>query len=136
MVFTEFEERDAFSDECELLEYGSMYAVMNMGTVFLVFLWYVLLFSFYPLVDFLKNDAIWAKRLHPKLVKKLFWREPIVLIQEAFLELSIVAGINMTIMHDWSNWNMVLTNVSTVIITTACLSLVLFTVAWIYPRDP
>ena len=78
--FPSLPERDAFSDKFDRLEYGSYYIIMNMGTMLLVFFWYLLMFMIYPVADFLKNDANWARRVYNKLRPILIWNGSILFI--------------------------------------------------------
>ena len=50
LIFTQLEERDAWSNKFDRLNYGSMYLIMNMGTLFGFFVWELLLYATYPLL--------------------------------------------------------------------------------------
>ena len=44
-IFPNLPERDALSPKFERLEYGSMYSIMNMGTLLLIFFCYLIMFA-------------------------------------------------------------------------------------------
>ena len=51
LVLTKLPEEDAYTDKFDRMDYGSLFTVMNMGTLFIIFLYYVLLYTIYPCAE-------------------------------------------------------------------------------------
>jgi len=128
MVLTQFPEVEAFTPKFERLNYGSMFIVMNMGTMLLVFICYILLYAIYPCTRLVGRHSPRAARLEQSLKKMLFWNHVIVFLQEGFLEILISGVINciyMTSAEDpWGNWNLVFTNSVTIFLIAICALLI------------
>ena len=120
------------------MDYGSPFTVMNMGTMFLIFLYYVLLYSLYPFVESCGKQIKCAKKFGKGMRKMLFWNHAIVFLQEGFLEILIVTAINFIYLRDaeasWENWNLVLTNVVSIVLIVAIAILMLLTVFYLWPK--
>ena len=138
LVLAELPEEDAYTDKFDRLNYGSVFTVMNMGTLLIIFLYYVVLYSIYPCVRLGKNHLKWCNKLEKKLNGMLFWNHAIVFIQEGFIEILIGALINFKYMvsadDPWGNWNLVFNNIITIVLTAASAVLCLFLVFFLYPR--
>ena len=131
-------EEDAYTDKFDRMDYGSVFTVMNMGTVFIIFLYYVLLYTIYPCAESCGRHVKCGKKVAKGLRKMLFWNHAIVFLQEGLLEILIVTAINFIYIHEaeapWANWNLVLTNVVSIVLTVGIAILILFTVFYLWPK--
>ena len=94
--FTDLPEDDEpYSDKFDRLNMGSRFIIMNLGTMLIIFLFYVTLFIIYPFCRALRNDAKCANKNTKKLRKMLFWSHPILFLQEGYLDIVMTASINL-----------------------------------------
>ena len=54
-LFSELPEREAYSTKFDRLNYGSMYLIINMGTLLMFFAWLTLLYLLYPIAYITKK---------------------------------------------------------------------------------
>ena len=107
---------------------------MNLGTLLIYFTWLIILYSLFPFVFVMSKVVKFIRKAEIKLRSILFWNGAIVFIQEAYLELCITCWLNLTIINDWSNRDMMITNSITIILSTGCVVLPIFTLLWIWPN--
>ena len=67
IVLTELPEEDPYSDKFDRLNYGSVFTIMNMGTMLLIFIYYSVLYLIYPFASLLSGNLKCAKKLKDKL---------------------------------------------------------------------
>ena len=137
-VFTQLpEDVDPYSEKFDRLDFGSPFIVMNLGTLFIIFLAYLLLYLVYPITVLLGKFNIFCSKRAKCIEKMIFWNHVIVFLQEAFLEIMISSILNFIYIRDaeapWENWNLIFTNVVAFILTTAISVLVLFTIFCLWP---
>ena len=71
-IFPGLPEDSPFNDKFDDMDIGSTYLVMNMGTMLMIFTFYLLLYFIYPFVNFLKRDCKCAGKVHKKIEPMLF----------------------------------------------------------------
>ena len=54
-IFTGLPEEDAFNDKFDRLNYGSVFCIMNLGTILIVFVFYLLLYLLYAILTLLSR---------------------------------------------------------------------------------
>ena len=82
-IFTQLPEEDAYTDKFDRLNYGSVFCIMNLGTMLVIFLTYLLLYLIYALVTFVGKALCCKKRanrLRSYLSAMLFWNHAIVFL--------------------------------------------------------
>ena len=79
-IWPELPEVDAFTDKFDRLNYGSIFCIMNMGTMLLIFLYYMVLYIFYAIFTILRHVSKRAKKWRKKLKAMLFWNHAIVFL--------------------------------------------------------
>ena len=95
-----FPQEDPFNLNFELLDFGTIYAVPNLGTIFFIFL------SFLLLVPFSCLMTCWAYRLRElrkydkKLKEFLMWSGTVRFLLESYMELLLATSLNVIM---WSN---------------------------------
>ena len=138
IVLTELPEEDPYSDKFDRLNYGSVFTIMNMGTMLIIFLYYALLYVIYPVMWFFARFSKRVRKLSSKLEDMLFWNHGIVFIQEGFLEIMIAAYINFDYMSKqddpWSNSNIIFNNAVTIFLTAATFVLFLTIAFYLWPK--
>ena len=138
LVLTQLPEEDAYTDKFDRMDYGSPFTVMNMGTMFLIFLYYVMLYTIYPCFDSCGRHIKCSKKCAKTLRKMLFWNHAIVFLQEGLLEILLVTAINFIYIHEaeapWDNWNLVLNNVVSIVLTVGIAILFLTIVFYLWPK--
>mmetsp|Transcript_27747 Transcript_27747/g.34486 ORF Transcript_27747/g.34486 Transcript_27747/m.34486 type:complete len:122 (+) Transcript_27747:1115-1480(+) len=110
---------------------------MNMGTMLIIFVFYLALFVVYPCCRALRHDAKCAKRNTKKIGGMLFWSHPIVFLQEGYLDILITATINIIFVRDGLEWNttsLVITNALSLFMLASCAFLFLFSAFYLWPR--
>ena len=74
------EDEEAYTENFERLSYGSNFVIMNLGTMFVVFTFYLALYMLYPILYVLgkwfKRPLRWRK----KLDEMLYWNHLIVFL--------------------------------------------------------
>ena len=90
-----FFKADKDFERFDRLQIGSRYTVMNMGTMLIILSFYVLLFIVYPCFNFIKNDSKCGRKYEGKIRSMIFWNHMILFFQEGFLDLLLVAVINL-----------------------------------------
>ena len=80
LVLSEFPDEDAYTDKFDRLNYGSIFCVMNMGTMLIIFLVYMSLYTFYAILSLLGLVFKKARKMKKKLAKSLFWNHAIVFL--------------------------------------------------------
>jgi len=137
-LFPDLPENDAFNDKFDRLQIGSRYLVMNMGTLLLVFTFYVALFIVYPCCNKLGGVLQCARNNATKIRAMLFWSHPIVFIQESYLDILLAGSVNLYFIQGgelkWDNWSLVFTNLLTVTLVSGCGILFLFVLLYLWPR--
>lgn len=135
--FPDLPEDDAFTDKFDRMDIGSRYLVMNMGTMLLVFTFYVGLLFIYPGCRFIRKEAKCAKRNTKKIHKMLFWSHPIVFLQEGYMDILITSMINLIFVSDgleWSNPSLLITNLLSFFMIASCIYLFFFVLFYLWPR--
>ena len=137
-VFTGLpEDVDPYSEKFDRLDYGSPFTVMNMSTLFIIFLAYIILYLIYPITLLLGRFNIFCNKRAKCIEKMIFWNHAIVFLQEAFLEILISSILNFIYIRDaeapWENWSLIFTNILSLFLTTALSVLVLFTILRLWP---
>lgn len=137
LFFTQLPEQDAFSDKFDRLGYGSMFILMNLGTMLLVFIYYSILYMIYPCARLAKPYFDRAYKLEQSLKGMLFWNHAIVFLQEGLIEILLSGTVNMIFIarakNAWSNWNLVFSNLTSIVLLTASVSL-MFVTLFLWPK--
>ena len=137
-LFPELPEDNPLNLKFDDMDIGSSYLVMNMGTMLLIFTFYIILYLIYPCANFLKNDLKCAEKIHTKIHPMLFWNHTILFLQEGFLDILIAASINLKYFgggsHAWQTWSLFITNCLSIFMVVCCILLFLFTVIYLWPR--
>ena len=55
LVLTELPEVEPYTDKFDRLNYGSVFTIMNMGTMLIIFIYYSILYFSYPIVKLLSK---------------------------------------------------------------------------------
>jgi len=97
--FPSLPEDDAFSEKFDRLQIGSRYLVMNMGTMLMIFCFYLSLYFVYPCVKFCRNDAKCASKLTKKLKGMIFWNHSILFLQEGLFDILLAGAVNLFFLH-------------------------------------
>ena len=97
----EFPDRGSYNIKFEETGYESVYAIPNLGIVYFIIHCYFLVSLVNLIVYPFTFTSSKLKTIHGKLNQKLYWNGYLVLIIEVFLELSMVALVNMKV-ADWS----------------------------------
>ena len=97
IFFTELPEDSPFTDKFDRMNIGSRYLVMNMGTMFLIFTFYAVLYVLYPFFFCCARNFKFkrCKACRKKTKPWLFYNHTIVFVQEGFLDFLIGAAINL-----------------------------------------
>ena len=137
-LFTNLPEDDPFTDKFDRLGIGSRFLVMNMGTMLLIFMFYIILYFIYPCVRFFRHDIKCCKKTAKKLKPMLFWNHSILFLLEGYLDILIAAFINLVFLRngefDWSSWSVVVTNFLCIFLLLCCAFLFIFTTVYLWPR--
>ena len=111
---------------------------MNMGTMLIIFTFYLVILLIYPFVKFLRHDAKCAAKLLPKLHSMLFWNHTILFIQEGFLDILLAVSVNLYFLNEgtleWNTFSLVFTNLLSIFMAACCGILFIFIIVYLWPR--
>ena len=140
LIFPNIPEIDAYSPKFDRLGYGSMFIIMNMGTMLIVLFYYLALYLVVLPCARLsaKFGSRRGKRTEKKLRKVLFWDHAIVFLQEGFMEICISALINFLFIADnqgaWASGDLLVSNFLTIFLTVAIIVLIALIAFYLWPR--
>ena len=60
------------------MQIGSRFLVMNLGTMLIIFCFYLLLFIVYPCFNVIKNDSKCGRKYEKKIRSMIFWNHTII----------------------------------------------------------
>lgn len=116
-MFPNLSEEEPFSDKFERLGYETQYIIMNMGTMFLVFSFNMILLAIYYPAKLLGLSYLRCRRLSRKIGKVMFFRWQLIFVQEAYLDLFISACINFQKLEGtWTSFDNLFNNVVAIVI--------------------
>ena len=67
-------ERGTYNDQFDAMDYGSYYITLNLGCVFLVFLWQFATYLIYFVLLIVSLRFAWPNNMIKKMKGTLFWR--------------------------------------------------------------
>ena len=91
-MFT-FPNTGSWSPEAEQAGYDSLYFSLNIGTLFFMVLFAILLLMVYSVLYLLRNLSAKINTMEMKLSRKLFWNGLIRFLIEAYFEITLAIGI-------------------------------------------
>lgn len=94
-----FDEDEPFNAKFDRMDIGSRFMVMNMGTMFILFSIYLLMFIVYPCVRFLRNDAKCARKILKRMRHMLFYNHIILFLQEGYLDILLAGTVNLSFLR-------------------------------------
>ena len=111
---------------------------MNMGTMLIILTFYLILYTIYPCVRFLKDEISCCKKMEKVTSNMLFWNHAILFLQEGFLDILIAAAINITYFgygsFEFDDWSLVLSNFLCIFLSLCCTILFFFVTFYLWPR--
>ena len=80
-IFTQLpEDVEPYSEKFDRLELGSPFTIMNMGTLLIIFLFYILLYMLYPVTLLLGHFSICCSKRAKSIEKMIFWNHAIIFL--------------------------------------------------------
>ena len=140
LIFPNFPDIDAYTPKFDRLGYGSMFIVMNMGTMLVVFFYYLALYLIVLPCSRLaaRFGSKRGTKTEKKLKKVLFWDHAIIFLQEGFMEICISALLNFLFIADnqdaWSSGDLVVSNLLAIFLTISMITLILVIAFYLWPN--
>ena len=125
-----------FTNKFDRIGYSHNVLLFNMGTLLIFFFYHIFCYLVAWPIYFLHTEAKWAnKLLHSWIIPTCFWNGTILFVQEAYIELLLSSLVNITLLlEDWSTWDLIFTNVLSILVLIGCLMLPVFIVVFIWPN--
>ena len=119
-----FPQEDPLNLNFEILEYGSTYAVPNLGTIFFMFIFFVLLALINVVLFFIGADQRNARKHHANLSKFLYWKGSVRFIIESYMEILLATCINIALYNRESEYvGVSFSNYFTIVLFTIAVGL-------------
>ena len=134
-------EDEAYMENFARLSYSSSFVIMNLGTMQLIFMFYLALYMIYPITCMLSKCSPRAQRLRSTLNEMLFWNHAIVFLQEGFIEISLSVVISLSYIRranplydHWGSSDLVFNNFTGITLVIASSILFCFLLFYLWPR--
>ena len=90
-LFMDLPDLGSFNEKFERLDYGYFYSIMNLGFMFIVFVFNLALYPVFLILWLLKLKFVWPTNLVNYMYDILFWQQFVFFAHATFLE--IIIGI-------------------------------------------
>ena len=135
-IFPNVPEGVPFTSKFDRLGYGHNVLLFNMGTLLIFFFYHIFCYLVAWPIYFLHTETKWAKKLyHGWIIPTCFWNGTILFVQEAYIELLLSATVNvLQLLNDWSKWDIIFTNVLSILVLIGCIMLPVYIIVFIWPN--
>ena len=99
-----FPQEDNFSINFAMIGYESIYAVPNLGTIFFIFLTFLILIPIGWCLKFFAVDTREVRKPNKKLREFLYWKGIIRFLIESYMELILAVTLNVKLYRSESGY--------------------------------
>lgn len=119
-----FPEEDPLNLNFEILEYGSSYAIPNLGTIFFMLAILVILVPINGCLFLSSGSSKEIRKQHENLTKFLFWKGSVRIMIESYLEILLATSINFAMYNRETEYvGVTISNVVTIVLFVTAVGL-------------